>query len=70
MLYICVYVQVCGDYGLLFSKDIINYASLLHTRMARKKIAHYKSFRVGGPEEKYKLQAYLYAGNAGKMFSV
>ena len=33
------------------------------------KYAIYKSFRIGGPEEKYKLQAYLYSGDAGKIIS-
>ena len=33
------------------------------------KYALYKSFRIGGPDEKYKLQAYKYSGDAGKTIS-
>ena len=33
------------------------------------KYALYKSFRIGGPDKKYKLQAYKYSGDAGKIIS-
>ena len=33
------------------------------------KTASYKTFRIGGPDENYKLQAYKYSGDAGKIAS-